>query len=437
MKETGKLLGWSSIVFGMRLTGAFAVLVTQVLLARWMGAEQLGIYVLTFSWLTILSAVVGLGYPMASMRVVGKALHDGRSGLIYGFLHRGRSVTLGVGSLVAALAIVIVMSLNSRLDSVQQQVFIIALAVVPVLAVMRMHERIAQAQGWFLLAMSPNMVLRPVLFLIGVFLLYRLHGSLDAFSAMAFHVLLIITMAAVHFFVFHHRMTASLPVRKREYADAEWRGIALPLLIVALFSQYFADMNVAIVGLLLQPSDLALYNAGYRIALIISFGFLAINAVLMPKVSRFYAAGETETIQRIVRMATLLTSAGALLAIGGLLVAGRDILSWFGDEFVAAYPSMLILAGSQLVLAIVGPVATLLSVTGHQMLCLKTFSWSLLALVLASVILTPLLGIEGAALAVLLTNLLWALWLRSSVREVMGVEPSILSWLRLNPATAT
>lgn len=435
MKDTGKLLGWSSIVFGMRLTGAFAVLVTQVLLARWMGAEQLGIYVLTFSWLTILSTLVSLGYPMASMRVVGKALHDGSTGLIYGFLHRGRSVTLGVGSVVAALAILIVLALSPRLSPMQLHVFLVALAVVPILAVMRMHERIAQAQGWFLLAMSPNMVLRPLLFLLGIFLLYRINGSLDAFGAMAFHVLLIVAMAAIHFFIFRRRMAVSLPASRREFADSEWRGIAFPLLIVALFSQYFADMNVAIVGLLLQPGDLALYNAGYRIALIISFGFLAVNAVLMPKVSRYYAAGETLTIQRIVRVATMLTSVGALLAIGTLVVIGREILSWFGDEFISAYPAMLILAGSQLVLAIVGPVATLLSVTGHQMLCLKAFSWSLLVLILTSVILTPLWGINGAALAVLLTNLLWALWLRTSVREVMGVEPSLLSLFRLTPAS--
>ena len=434
MKEAGKLLGWSSVVFGMRLTGAFAVLATQVLLARWMGAEQLGVYVLAFSWLIMLSTIVGLGYPMASMRVVGKALHEARPGLIRGFLHRGRMVTVGVGSVVALLASVVVLSLSGVFDAMQQRVFLIALLAVPILAAMRMHERVAQAQGWFFLSMAPNMLLRPLLFLLAVFLIHRLGGGLDAWDAMAAHVLLIVAMAVAHLLLFRQRMAATLPPAAREYDDAGWRKIALPLLIVTLFSQYFADMDIAIVGLLLRPDELALYNAGYRIALIISFGFLAINAVLMPRVSRLYAAGDTAAIQQVVRQATLLTSAGAILAMVVLFYWGREILALFGDEFVAAYSTMLILAGSQLVLAIVGPVATLLSVTGHQLLCLRVFLWSLLALVLFSVVFTLLAGIEGAALAVLLVNLLWALWLRASVREVMRVEPSLLSMLPSRPA---
>ncbi len=429
MKDARSFLGWSGFIFLLRMSGAVTVLVTQVLLARWMGAYELGVYVFAFSWLILLSTAVGLGFPMASMRIVGKALHEGRTGVIRGFVRRGRLISFSVGVLVAALGIALVLWLPTGLDQAQRQVFVLAFAAIPVLGVMRMHERVAQAHDWFVLAMLPNMFLRPLLFLLLVWLAVGYADRLDAPRVMLLHVGLIVVMASLHYVVFGRRLAGTLEGSRPEYRDGEWFPVAMPLLIVTLFSQYFADLDITVVGLVLPPDQLALYNAAYRVALVITFGFLAVNAVLMPRVSKLFAAGDRAGIQKVVRLATLATFAGASLAMLLLVAYGREILALFGDEFVPAYRSMLILAASQVALAAIGPVAILLSVTGHQLHCLRVFSWSLLALVVLSIVLASALGMEGAAWAVFAVTLFWAIWLRRVVRELMGVESSILSLL--------
>ncbi|HFD87203.1 MAG TPA: hypothetical protein ENJ35_05970, partial [Gammaproteobacteria bacterium] len=404
-------VGWSSFIFILRIIGAVIVLATQVLLARWMGAHELGIYVFAFSWLILLSTVVGLGFPMASMRFIGKATHDGQPSLVRGFIRRGREVTAVAGLLAAVTGTGIVYSMAPRLPAEQVDTLIFALMCVPVLAVMRMHERAAHAHSWFVLAMLPNMMLRPAIFLLVVFLASR-QVSLNASNVMFFQVTIIVSLAVGHYLVFSRKLRHEIGPAKPRFEDATWFKAAAPLLIVTLFSQYFADLDITIVGLLVEPQHLAIYNAGYRVALIITFGFLAVNAVLMPGISRLYARGENLEIQRLVARATQLTSFGAILAIAVLYWWGETILGWFGEEFVRGYSSLIILALSQLALALIGPATVLLSVTGHQAHCLNVFSWALVMLVILNLLLTPVLGIEGAALAVLIDTLFWGFWLR-------------------------
>jgi O-antigen/teichoic acid export membrane protein len=92
--ELLKLARGSSFVFACRLTGAVLVFLTQILLARWMGAAELGIYVLAFSWCSLLAIIAGLGYPTASLRIIGHCLaHDDRHH-IRGFIRQAATAVL-------------------------------------------------------------------------------------------------------------------------------------------------------------------------------------------------------------------------------------------------------------------------------------------------------------------------------------------------------
>jgi len=75
--ETAKLMGRALFMFVCRIIAAITVIVMQVALARWMGAEQLGIYIYAFAWCVLLAAIAGLGLPDAAFRFVGKGLADG------------------------------------------------------------------------------------------------------------------------------------------------------------------------------------------------------------------------------------------------------------------------------------------------------------------------------------------------------------------------
>ena len=101
------------------------------------------------------------------------------------------------------------------------------------------------------------------------------------------------------------------------------------------------------------------------------------------------------------------------------------MLGLFGDEFVAGYEIMMILAVTQLVRSAAGPVLSLMSVTGHQDSCLIVFASALVAAVVLVFALVPVFGIQGAAVTVLLVTLGWSLWLHHLVVSQLGIRPSI------------
>ena len=76
--------------------------------------------------------------------------------------------------------------------------------------------------------------------------------------------------------------------------------------------------------------------------------------------------------------------------------------------------------------AAIGPVADLLSVTGHQDQCLKVFGCSLIATILLNLVLAPAYGILGAAITVLLVTVGTGIWLHALVLRHIGIQPSVL-----------
>src|SRR3990167_2531269 len=56
--------------FLIRVASAAVVFLTQVVLARWMGRFEFGVYVYVWTWVLLLGALGGLGVPFAPRRLL-------------------------------------------------------------------------------------------------------------------------------------------------------------------------------------------------------------------------------------------------------------------------------------------------------------------------------------------------------------------------------
>ena len=116
--------------------------------------------------------------------------------------------------------------------------------------------------------------------------------------------------------------------------------------------------------------------------------------------------------------------AGAALLAFGLL--GKPILGLFGDAFIAGYGALLVLTAAQLMQALVGPVSSLLGISGHQDHCLYVFGITLVIAIVLNMLLLPSYGIMGAAVVVVLSVAFWTIWLYRLVRRFLDVDPSVI-----------
>lgn len=420
------IFGGSTFVFSCRVTGAGLTLFTQVLLARWLGAAELGIYVIAFSWCVLLAALSNVGMTPATLRVIGRALAEHKPGVIWGYSRRGGQIVLSVSCVLAiALGLLAVLAVD-RLPGGNAAPFLIALAAAPALALVSFQGQIAVAFRWLKTAFLANEVFRPLFLILIIAAIWIGTEKLSASAVMAVQTTLMFVTAIVLYIILRAGMRAEISPAPSEYDTRAWLRIGMPLLLITFFGNYFPEFMVILIGSHVATDQVAIFNASYRLALIITFGLFAIDSVTAPVASRLYAAGDIAELQAVVRRATKLGFLCSLAAVSGFALFGQFMLGLFGEEFVVGYKTMMILAAAQLVRSAAGPVLSLMAVTGHQDSCLIVFASSLVAAVILVFVLVPIFGIHGAALTVLLVTLGWSVWLHRLVVMHLGIRPSIL-----------
>jgi len=419
-----RLAGGSAFLFACRVAGAGTVYLTQVVISRHQGEEGLGTYALAFSWCLVVSELALVGLPAAALRFLGGGLAaaDAEAGLgrARGFVRRSREVTWAASLSLAAVGAAGALALLEP-GTALRPAFLIAMAGVPAMALLRLHQGFALAGSWLGLHALPNNVVRPGLFLVITWLVLRGSPGTDVAGLMAWHVGITALVAALAALWTARALGARLGAVAPRYETALWMRTSSSLMLVSLATAYFPDVATIALGRFLGPEGIAHFAAALRTAFFIGFGAMAVDSASSPRFSAAFARGDLERLQREVTRATRLKSAGALAGFALLAAFGTEVLSLFGEEFVAGRSALLVLAASQVLPALLGPGAQLLGITGHERDGRRAALGALLALPLLLALLAPRFGVLGAAWAVLLDNLGMSLWLHARIRRRLGI----------------
>src|SRR5688572_6285422 len=103
--------------FLVRIASAGILYLSQVVLARWMGGFEYGIYVFVWTSVLVLGGASNLGLPTAMMRLIPECLQHEEHGLLRGLLRGGRAAALATGTAVALAAMLVLWLLQDRVDS--------------------------------------------------------------------------------------------------------------------------------------------------------------------------------------------------------------------------------------------------------------------------------------------------------------------------------
>jgi O-antigen/teichoic acid export membrane protein len=108
-----------------------------------------------------------------------------------------------------------------------------------------------------------------------------------------------------------------------------------------------------------------------------------------------------------------------------LITSGKYILFIFGEEFTTGYDILIILSIGQLFNAAMGSVGLLLTMTHHE----KDMLWGIVIgfaiNIILNIVLIPLYGAVGAALAVTIYAFIWNTIFGIFVYKRIGIVPSI------------
>lgn len=421
--EIVRLAGGSAYAYGLRISGAACSFATQVILARWLGPETLGVYTFAAAALTMAAFLATLGLPNAGLRAIPHDMALERWALARGFVAFARR-TLALSGAAAALALLAAAWLFAPANAFPA--IAIACLGVPAMAQAVMQDAAARSVRLQTLSFLPAQLGRPALLLSAVVVLWSVRPQAGAADVAAMLVGAIVTTALLQFVALRRPLSARLQRGPVQETPRAWLALALPLILTVGYTSYFLEANVLAAGLVLPARDVALFGVALQVTNLASYFLAAVNLQFAPQAAALYARDERTTLQSLIRRATRLRVAFALLMVAGFVLLGRPFLTLFGPEFADAYTALTILGAAQLVAAACGPTAQILAVTGHHREGAAVSAAALALNLVLMLALAPRFGLEGAALAAFAATSLWSVALAVLVVRRSGFQPAII-----------
>lgn len=413
-------------VLAIRVAGAGLTYISMVLLARWMGAFEFGIYAYVWTFVILVGTMAPLGLNTSILRFVPEYMTRARWGRLWGLLIRSHMMVVAAALITSALCGLLLLGVAPWLETYYLLPFVVALAAMPLYAMTDMQEGTCRAFGWVTLAYSVPYVLRPALLLLGIGTLVVVGATPDAVTAL----IIMSGACAIGLFlqaaILFRSVRRTVPRAKPRSHSLYWLKISAPMLMFEGAYLVMSSTDIMMLGQMADPAAVAIYFAAARTASLIGFVYFATAARAVPKFSEINSSGDRTELQRFLdglnRMSFWPTFLGALV----LFAIGPFALNLFGAGFDAGYPILLILAIGYIARCTVGPLEYLLSMTGKQVVATRIICMSAAVNVGLNAVLIPELGVTGAALATVISMCGNLAALAVAVRKHLGLNTFLL-----------
>jgi O-antigen/teichoic acid export membrane protein len=419
--------------FSIRIASAAILYLSQIILARWMGAFDYGIYVFTWTLVLVLGGLSTMGLSVSMIRLLPEYREAGSSQLEAGLLFAGRWFAVGASTIVALMGLLGLKLFGHRLTNHYVLPLYLALICLPILTLTDVQDGIGRARGWMAIALLPPYVLRPLAVLAAMFAAHALGWPMQAETAAGAAIIATWTTGLGQMLALHTKLKAERLATShsqpavRAYDVPVWVQTALPLFIINVSELSLQNADVLLISAYLTPVDAAMYFAAAKTMSLVLFVHYAVGSAVANRFSALKARGDERALAAFVRDAVRWTFWPSLAAGLVILAVGYPLLWLFSPSFTAAYPVMLILVAGFLVRASTGPAEYLLNMLGEQKACATILVVTAIANISLHIILIPRFGIIGAATATSLSLAGAAVAYAIYARRRLGLEISILS----------
>jgi len=424
--ERGEASRMSVIAFVIRIVSAFIAFVSQVLLARWMGSFEYGIFVLVWVTMVIAGNVSCLGFHTSVIRFIPEYREKRQLAELRGVLAASQLFVVFASTTTAAVGILAMLLLSAHVESYYVVPFVLGFICLPMIALSDMLQGVSRANAWAVFSLSPTYLVRPVLILLvmGGALLLGYAG--DARTALTAAILATWLATLWQLLGVRSRLNRTLPPGPRKLDMRLWLVVSLPIFLVESFFFLLTNADVLMVGFFMKPEDVAVYFATVKTLALVHFVYFAVKAGVAQRYAA-YTHGDTDKLADFARETVSWTFWPSLVMAAVVLALGEPMLMLFGPDFVSGYPLLFLLVLAVVARSAVGPFESMLTMTGNQNVCAIVYALTLLINIALSVILIPLLGLWGAAIATTASMLFEATALSFTVWRRLGIVMAIFA----------
>ena len=399
-------------------------IVTSVILARVLGPEGYGQYAFIVSAISILSLPFGSGLGQLISREVAKYHHAGEWKLFKGLIRRVNQWSF-VGSILIALTVAgIALSQTNYQINDRWTLFLVAVFQIPLLGLIAVRSSMLRGLRRVFYAQLPELLIQPGLHLMIIGFLI-ISGFLNTVSTLlALEAATFCAFLLGSWLVKFYYPKEARSVRP-DYRHGEWWAALLPMTLLAAVGTFNGQIGILLLGWLGSDEDVAALRLATSGAGLVVLSQTIINLVIGPYITRAWRDNDKVQLQRLSRQSARAALLFSLPIAFPLIFMGEEFVGFiYGDVYVDSVPLPLtILCIGQLVNVGVGSVGMFLTMTGFEKDTLKGHMVALIVNVTAAIFLIPILGANGAALAVALGLVTWNVLLAVRLFQRVGIRP--------------
>lgn len=395
---SGKFVLDSFWMLAAYLIVALSGIVINFILGRYYGPDAVGVFNQAYSLFQIFAVIGAMGINFSTVKHIAESRDDSKK--VIQIFSTSQVLTF-LFSLVVAIVIITALSVFPNLTSsenVRRSTVLITISL-PFfvtnknqwsyyIGFRRMREySIFRLLRWV-----------SIICIVGIWTLLRLPMI---YAVIAFPVTDMLMSVALH--LINGKAFSTVEVKKswvEKHLNFGFKSI-----LTEVFSSVYARIPVLIIGYLLSDREAGMYS----VAATMASGILIIASILQdnfnPVVAHLHSAGDTEQLGRYVRKLKRFSLYSLVPLLIASVVIYKVYILLLGSQYKETSAIFYYLIAGVGLTYLVSWAGGVLTMTGNQMLNLVRIIVILVITVAGSVIMIPLMGVKGAAIAFIFASL--------------------------------
>ena len=402
MNTASKIAKETTVTFSGLVYGNFNRYLYSALLARWVGAEFLGIYSLANAIMLISEVVAKMGLETGVMRFVSRLNPELDQEKIQKIIASALKMTT-IFSLVIMVALIIssgaiVKNILNEPPLLKLVIIIFAIAI-PFNALTLISAFATQGFKRLKYKILVTQFLNPTLLLTTMVVCYWFISAESALMAP-----MLIT-GIIGFFVMLGVLKKVTGVSNNQImkakVDTSLFNFSYPLMFVTILQTFMHWMDILMLGYFTDATTVGLYHPAARTAGLLQALLLSFISIYAPMMAQFHREGDRKKMADTYKLVSrwLLMCAIPISAI--FIIFPGKVMLLFGPEYLPSAKILVILTGATFIQAIFGAAGPTLSMSGHTKLVLWNTIGAFALNFSLNIFLIPNYGIIGAAIATL------------------------------------